>query len=169
VGSSPTPGARKRPGQRLEVTLSLLAGIGRIRIESAGRSSRRAASSPRSLSNRCPYTVNVNATERCPSTRWIAFGVQPAEIILAAAVCLRIFSPVYRYKGREIDPGDLWHVRAFVFPGSSVGLSPISYAIETIGLSLAVQRFGREFFKSGASPSGILSVNAPLSNEKIVE
>ena len=78
-------------------------------------------------------------------------------------------SVTYRYKGRVIDPGDLWHVRAFVFPGSTVGLSPVSYAIETIGLSLAVQRFGREFFKSGASPSWILSVNAPLSNERIEE
>ena len=78
-------------------------------------------------------------------------------------------SITYRYKGRVIDPGDLWHVRAFVFPGSTTGLSPISYAAETVGLSLAVQRFGREFFNSGASPSGILSVNAPLSQEKIEE
>jgi HK97 family phage portal protein len=78
-------------------------------------------------------------------------------------------SITYRYKGRVIDPGDLWHVRAFVYPGSPVGLSPVSYAMETIGLSLAVQRFGREFFNSGASPSGILSVNAPLSSEKIEE
>jgi HK97 family phage portal protein len=76
-------------------------------------------------------------------------------------------SVTYRYRGRVIDPSDLWHVRAFVYPGSPVGLSPISYAAETVGLGLATQRFGREFFKSGASPSGILSINAPLSSEQI--
>lgn len=74
---------------------------------------------------------------------------------------------VWRYKGRSIDPADLWHVRAFVYPGSPLGLSPISYAAETVGLSLAVQRFGREFFKGGATPSGILSTGEPaMSKDK---
>jgi HK97 family phage portal protein len=76
-------------------------------------------------------------------------------------------SVTYRYKGRAIDPGDLWHVKAFCYPGSPVGLSPISYAQETVGLGLATQRYGREFFKSGATPSGILSVNAPMSEELV--
>jgi HK97 family phage portal protein len=74
-------------------------------------------------------------------------------------------SVVYRFRGREVDPGDLWHVRAFCFPGSPVGLSPITYAQETIGLSLAVQRYGRQFFTQGASPSGVLSTEATLSLE----
>ena len=74
-------------------------------------------------------------------------------------------SVTYRYKGRPIDPGDLWHVRAFVYPGSPVGLSPISYAAETVGLGLATQRYGREFFKSGATPSGMITVEAPVSQE----
>lgn len=76
-------------------------------------------------------------------------------------------SITWRYKGAEIDPQDLWHIRGFVSPGSVLGLSPISYAAETIGLSLAVQRFGREFFKSGATPSGILSVGHQMNEDVI--
>jgi HK97 family phage portal protein len=66
-------------------------------------------------------------------------------------------SVTYRFKGRALDPSDVWHVAAFRPAGSAVGLSPIAFAAETIGLSLAVQRFGRAFFQDGATPSGILS------------
>jgi len=74
-------------------------------------------------------------------------------------------SITYRFKGRVLDPSDVWHVAAFRPAGSPVGLSPIAYAAETIGLGLAVQRFGRQFFSQGATPSGILSTNSPLSRE----
>jgi len=66
-------------------------------------------------------------------------------------------SVTYRWKGRLLDAGDVWHVAAFRPAGSPVGLSPIAFAVETLGLSLAVQRFGRAFFQDGATPSGILS------------
>jgi HK97 family phage portal protein len=66
-------------------------------------------------------------------------------------------SITYRFKGRVLDPSDVWHIAAFRPAGSAVGLSPIGFAAETIGLSLAVQRFGRAFFQDGATPSGILS------------
>lgn len=76
-------------------------------------------------------------------------------------------SITWRYKGRIIDRQDLWHVRAFVFPGAVLGLSPITYAQETVGLGLATQRFGRSFFQNGASPSGLLSVDANMNRESI--
>jgi HK97 family phage portal protein len=63
----------------------------------------------------------------------------------------------YRWKGRLLDPSDVWHVAAFRPAGSPVGLSPVAFAVETVGLGLAVQRFGRAFFADGAMPSGILS------------
>jgi len=75
----------------------------------------------------------------------------------------------YRFKGRQLDPEDVWHVRAFVTAGSPVGLSPIAYAQETIGLGLSTQRFGRQFFTEGASPSGILSIptGTAMSQERV--
>jgi HK97 family phage portal protein len=66
-------------------------------------------------------------------------------------------SVTYRWKGRVLDPSDVWHVAAFRPAGSPVGLSPVAFAAETVGLGLAVQRFGRAFFADGAMPSGILS------------
>jgi HK97 family phage portal protein len=63
----------------------------------------------------------------------------------------------YRRQGRELDPDDVWHVRAYLFPGNPVGLSPIEYARQAIGLGLATQRFGVQFFEDGAHPSGLLS------------
>lgn len=66
----------------------------------------------------------------------------------------------YRLAGREHELwplGDLWHVPAFTFPGSRVGLSPISYAAESIGLGIAVRQFGSQWFRDGGHPTGILT------------
>jgi HK97 family phage portal protein len=69
----------------------------------------------------------------------------------------------YRRLGRELDPVDIWHVRAYLYPGSPVGLSPIDYARHAIGLGLATQRFGVQFFEDGAHPSGLLSSDQDIN------
>jgi len=76
-------------------------------------------------------------------------------------------SVVRRYRGQEVDPGDLWHVRAYVYPGSPDGLSPITYAAESIGLGLATQRFGQQFFSEGAMPTGVLTVPHATHTETV--
>jgi HK97 family phage portal protein len=76
-------------------------------------------------------------------------------------------SVVRRYRGAEVDPGDLWHVRAFTYPGSPDGLSPIQFAAESIGLGLATQRFGQQFFSEGAMPSGLLNVPQVASTDQV--
>lgn len=78
-------------------------------------------------------------------------------------------SVVYRYRGRVVDVGDLWHVKAFRYPGSPVGLSPIAYAAETIGLGLSTQRYGKAFFTDGATPSGVLSADESILSEDNIE
>jgi phage portal protein BeeE len=40
----------------------------------------------------------------------------------------------HRLDGKELDPADVWHVRAYAFPGTVLGLSPVEYARQTIGL-----------------------------------
>jgi HK97 family phage portal protein len=52
--------------------------------------------------------------------------------------------------------GQLWHLPAYPIPGTPVGMSPIRYAAETIGLGLAVQRFGAQWFGDGAHPSSVI-------------
>jgi HK97 family phage portal protein len=60
----------------------------------------------------------------------------------------------WRLGGEELDRADLWHVRAYSFPGAVLGLSPIEYARQTLGLGLAAEKFGAQFFGDGATPSG---------------
>jgi len=73
----------------------------------------------------------------------------------------------YRYRGREVDPADIWHVKAYPYPGSPTGLSPIAFAAETIGLGLSTRRFGQAYFSDGAMPPGVLKIGRPASAEQI--
>jgi HK97 family phage portal protein len=73
----------------------------------------------------------------------------------------------YRFRGQLVDPSDLWHVRAFRYPGSPLGLSPIQYAAETIGLGLSTRRFGQAYFSDGAMPTGVLKIGQPASQGQI--
>jgi HK97 family phage portal protein len=47
-----------------------------------------------------------------------------------------------------------------------LGLSPVAYARQAIGLGLAVERFGASFFGDGASPSGLLTTNTMIGDEQ---
>ncbi|SRR6266704_2784244 len=53
---------------------------------------------------------------------------------------------VYRVNGKPYEPADVWHPRAYRIPGSNVGLSPIRYAAQSIGLGLGAESFGAAFF-----------------------
>jgi HK97 family phage portal protein len=63
------------------------------------------------------------------------------------------------------DPADAWHVKAFPFPGSPVGLSPVEYARESIGLGLGAERYGAKFFGDGAMPAGVLTSDQRIGRE----
>jgi HK97 family phage portal protein len=62
----------------------------------------------------------------------------------------------YRLNGKELDPANVWHVRAYTFPGAVLGLSPVEYARQTIGLGLAAEKFGAQWFGDGSIPSGVI-------------
>ncbi|MFI0472248.1 phage portal protein [Halomonas sp. HMF6819] len=59
---------------------------------------------------------------------------------------------------------DMIHVRAL---GSSLrkGISPIRQHAQTIGLGLAAQRYGKEFFEGGGRPTGLVSVKNTLTEK----
>jgi HK97 family phage portal protein len=61
----------------------------------------------------------------------------------------------YRLNGEELVPDNVWHVRAYTFPGTVLGLSPVDYARQTIGLGLGAERFAGQFFADPV-PSGVL-------------
>jgi HK97 family phage portal protein len=91
-------------------------------------------------------------------------GLLPAQVDLAHpdfVVPPNITDPpqqrVYRINGVEYEPADVFHVRAYRMPGSLVGLSPVTYAKQAIGLGLAAEKYGAKFFGDSAIPSGVLT------------
>jgi HK97 family phage portal protein len=73
---------------------------------------------------------------------------------------------VIRVNGVEIPRGDLWHVKAFTWPGEPLGLSPIAYAREAIGLGLGAEQYGAQFFGDAAIPSGVLTSDQRIGPEQ---
>jgi HK97 family phage portal protein len=62
--------------------------------------------------------------------------------------------------------GDLWHLPAFTVPGSPVGLSPIDFGRQSIGLGLATESFGAQWFGDSAIPSGVLTTDQQLTGDQ---
>lgn len=58
---------------------------------------------------------------------------------------------------------EIFHLRSHIAPGL-VGISPIAYARQTIGLALAAEEFGSRTFSNGARPSGVVQVKKEMSN-----
>lgn len=74
----------------------------------------------------------------------------------------------YRLGGRERERwpvGTLWHAPAFTVPGSPLGLSPVRYASESVGLGLGVQRFGAQWFGDGAHPTSVVTTEQEVGRD----
>jgi HK97 family phage portal protein len=65
----------------------------------------------------------------------------------------------------EFAPSDVLHFRLMSRDGI-VGLSPIQQARESIGLGLATQKYGAEFFGKGAVPQGIITTPEDIGPDK---
>jgi HK97 family phage portal protein len=72
---------------------------------------------------------------------------------------------VIRIGGQEYDRSELFHCKAYPWPGNLEGLSPIAYAREAIGLGLGAERYGARFFGDSAIPSGYLHSDQKLGDE----
>jgi HK97 family phage portal protein len=93
------------------------------------------------------------------------------ELINADRVTVQVTPDgnVWRLDGREVDRTDLWHRRAYPMPGEPLGLSPIAYFANTIGLGLAAEQYGSRFFRDSGIPSGVLSTDAVLTRTQVEE
>jgi HK97 family phage portal protein len=70
--------------------------------------------------------------------------------------------------GRQVySMREVVHLRGMTLPGELKGLSPIACAKQTIGVGLAAETFGAQFFGSGATLSGVVSSPTSLSDEQI--
>ena len=72
--------------------------------------------------------------------------------------------------GNEVALGwfttrDILHIPGMMLPGDFTGVSPVSYARESIGLALAAQTYGARFFANGAMPGAVVEVPGAMSEE----
>jgi HK97 family phage portal protein len=56
---------------------------------------------------------------------------------------------------KTFKSGEIFHIRGLTLNGW-LGISPIAYARESIGLALATEKFGGQLFKNGAKMGGVL-------------
>ena len=80
------------------------------------------------------------------------------------------WSLTYHISGEHINQTastrEVMHIRYRTLDGIT-GLSPISYARETIGLALATAQHGSALFKNGAQPGGVLEHPGRLKPEAV--
>ncbi len=73
----------------------------------------------------------------------------------------------------EIEPEDMFHVRGLSFDGIT-GYPVAGYAAQTIGLAMAIERFGAAFFGNNAMPGGFIknkrtNLSAPARESLLAE
>lgn len=71
-----------------------------------------------------------------------------------------------RYRAGRVDlsAAEVLHIPGLGYDGL-MGMSPISYARETIGLGIAAEEFGGQFFKNGTHLGGVITVPGHLSDD----
>ncbi|NUO97483.1 MAG: phage portal protein [Nonomuraea sp.] len=86
------------------------------------------------------------------------FG-QPRQLVLlhpdAVSVHRTDGRPEWTVNGASVPAEKIWHRRSFSIPGSVWGLSPIGAHALTVGLGLASEQFGAQFFIDGGHPTAL--------------
>ena len=65
---------------------------------------------------------------------------------------------------KRFGVGEIFHIRGLTLNGW-LGISPIAYARESIGLALATEKFGGQLFRNGAKMGGVLEHPGKLSKD----
>lgn len=71
----------------------------------------------------------------------------------------------YKVNHRPVPSADVVHLRWVTLPGGVVGLSPIEYAAQGLGISLGAEEYGARFYAQGSHLSGVLESDQTLSKE----
>ena len=100
-------------------------------------------------------------------------ALRPSQIELLAphrVSCeVRDSKIIYRLDGQEIDKDDLWHMRGYPLAGEILGLSPIGYAMQSIGVGLAAEKFGAQFFGESGIPSAMVTFPKEVKAAQVQE
>jgi len=58
----------------------------------------------------------------------------------------------------------MWHIK--LFGNGIVGMSPLSYARQSVGIAIATDNRVTQIYSNGAKPSGVLTIDKTLSQEQ---
>lgn len=72
----------------------------------------------------------------------------------------------YIHLGTPVDPRNILHIRWMASPQSLVGVSPLLAQRTTLGLALAMDRYLANWYGEGATPSGVLESDKPVTTEQ---
>lgn len=73
--------------------------------------------------------------------------------------------PQWYVWGRKVSRDMIVHIPLFELPGEILGVSPIVAFAQTMDVGLLAQKFGRDFFDNGSTPSGIIEVDNRVNEE----
>jgi HK97 family phage portal protein len=98
-------------------------------------------------------------------------GLLPSQVDLVDPGAVSVSNEdgrwVVRIGGEVQDRADLFHVRAYAWPGKLEGLSPVAYARESIALGIASEKYGARFFGDAGIPSGYLYSDQRMDKPKL--
>lgn len=72
----------------------------------------------------------------------------------------------YQYDNKSIPAEEMFHQRAFFPCGTAKGLSPIESFAGMLGVQLAVEEFGAQWFGDGAHPTSVLQYDGPVNSDQ---
>lgn len=73
-------------------------------------------------------------------------------------------------KEQEVIPASgMLHIMGYSMPGCIRGMSPVQVLKQSIGVGLAAEQYAAQFYGTGATLSGILSIPGPAPNEEMIE
>jgi HK97 family phage portal protein len=68
---------------------------------------------------------------------------------------------------QPVPLGDILHIPGIVLPGGWLGLDPIAFHAQALGLALATETYGAQYFANGTVVSGVLQSDQPLNDEQV--
>ena len=74
----------------------------------------------------------------------------------------------YRLLGKVVPNQDVFHVRYLTVPGGLLGLNPVEYLRNSLGLARAQDLYGAAWFQNSAMPSGVIQAQGELDPEEVL-
>lgn len=99
--------------------------------------------------NACGYVMERDTMQRPRTVEWL----DPDGVTIDQKSALH--HPTYKLGAEEVGRDKILHMRAFVRAGSAIGMSPIAYHAEKIGVGLAAEKFGAQFYGGGGHPTAL--------------